>query len=259
MEGALRARPLSLAGEGQRMREQVQVLLNLRHLDDAVQRLRRRMVAGEADVQRKRLEADLVREVLAREKAKLKDAQSRGREADLEMRTFRERKEHFEKQLHDIKTNVQYDALLREIAAMEKKTGAWETVVLESMEEEEGAQRNIARVEQDYREKEGAAAAEIARFEGVRRQAGAEAQELNGRRASLIQELSGAVRDRYERLSGAKSDSVIVGVQDGSCGGCHYSLPPQTVNEVRKGERMVLCEACGRILVWTEDGAPAGQ
>ena len=65
----------------------------------------------------------------------------------------------------------------------------------------------------------------------------------------MIAKLKNAVRSKYERLLKSKGETAIVPVVDGSCGGCHYSLPPRVGAEVRRGDQMVLCEGCGRILV----------
>jgi predicted nucleic acid-binding Zn-ribbon protein len=46
-----------------------------------------------------------------------------------------------------------------------------------------------------------------------------------------------------------------VAVEKGACGGCFSSLPPQRVNEVRLVERLVLCDACSRILIWDEESS----
>jgi predicted nucleic acid-binding Zn-ribbon protein len=56
-------------------------------------------------------------------------------------------------------------------------------------------------------------------------------------------------------VAGAKHGIAVVPVVKGACGGCYASLPPQRVNEVRLGERVVLCDACSRILVWDEETA----
>ena len=42
---------------------------------------------------------------------------------------------------------------------------------------------------------------------------------------------------------------AVAGVLGGTCGGCHSSLPPQLVNEVKKRDRLHHCEFCGRFLV----------
>ncbi|MEZ5315017.1 MAG: zinc ribbon domain-containing protein [Chlamydiales bacterium] len=56
----------------------------------------------------------------------------------------------------------------------------------------------------------------------------------------------------YERLLKNKWDRVIVPIENRTCSGCHILLTPQHENLVRKGERIVFCEHCSRILYWQE-------
>ena len=93
------------------MRDSIDVLLKLRQLDETMHGLRTRIGARQADLQRKRMEADLLRQALTAERERLKDAQSRRREADMEVRTFRERKLGSEKRMNVVKTNEEFQAL----------------------------------------------------------------------------------------------------------------------------------------------------
>ena len=43
---------------------------------------------------------------------------------------------------------------------------------------------------------------------------------------------------------------AVVGIEQGACSGCGYQLPPQRIVEVQKAERIMVCEGCGRLLVW---------
>ncbi len=56
----------------------------------------------------------------------------------------------------------------------------------------------------------------------------------------------------YNRLRKGKSGIAISPVDKHklTCRGCYKQLPPQKVMEVRRGEKIILCESCGRILVW---------
>jgi len=42
--------------------------------------------------------------------------------------------------------------------------------------------------------------------------------------------------------------SGLAEVRDHKCMGCQVMLRPQTYNEVRNGEQLVVCESCQRIL-----------
>jgi hypothetical protein len=37
-----------------------------------------------------------------------------------------------------------------------------------------------------------------------------------------------------------------------ACGGCHKRFPPQRILEIREGDRLFMCDVCGRMLVWDE-------
>ncbi|KKL17766.1 hypothetical protein LCGC14_2482250 [marine sediment metagenome] len=41
-------------------------------------------------------------------------------------------------------------------------------------------------------------------------------------------------------------------MENRTCSGCHIALTAQHENSVRKGERLIFCEHCSRILFWQE-------
>ena len=62
----------------------------------------------------------------------------------------------------------------------------------------------------------------------------------------------------YTRLLNNKKDRVVVPLENRACSGCHIMLTAQHENLVRKGERLVFCEHCSRILFWQESEALEG-
>ena len=41
----------------------------------------------------------------------------------------------------------------------------------------------------------------------------------------------------------------------GACGGCFRNQPPQLLQDARRRDRLLVCEGCGRLLVWPPDAA----
>jgi predicted nucleic acid-binding Zn-ribbon protein len=66
------------------------------------------------------------------------------------------------------------------------------------------------------------------------------------------------VRSRYERISRGKAGLAVVAIKKGACGGCFSALPPQMVNEVKRNDRLITCEHCGRVLVWNNGQGEEG-
>lgn len=87
-------------------------------------------------------------------------------------------------------------------------------------------------------------------------------QKINEEGISLLKEREGLIKDAsseifkiYERLLKNKKDRVIVPIENRTCSGCHILLTPQAENLVRKGDRLVFCEHCSRVLYWPEQEA----
>jgi hypothetical protein len=72
-------------------------------------------------------------------------------------------------------------------------------------------------------------------------------------RECLLRKLSTAIRSRYERVVGGKGGMAVAAVKNRACGACFTNLPPQTINEIRKGLEVISCETCGRMLVWANE------
>ncbi len=235
------------------MRAQVEILQELRLLDAGIEALRGGLRAIEGDLQRSAAELALQREALDREKAKLSATQRRRREAEQEARVWGERRSQYQTQMNASRKNEEFQAFQRQIADAGARIRDWDDIALAAMEEEEAAQQSIARMETDVAGKGQAAGQERQRLERERAAAEDRIQALVARRADLVGRLDAAVRGRYERLKTVRGENVIVAVVGGSCGGCHYRLPPQVANLVRKGEELLFCEACGRMLVHAGD------
>jgi hypothetical protein len=80
----------------------------------------------------------------------------------------------------------------------------------------------------------------------------AEGKDLKAKRDHLIPTADPEIFKIYERLLGNKRDRVIVPIENRTCSGCHISLTAQHENLVRKGERLIFCEHCSRVLFWPE-------
>ena len=70
----------------------------------------------------------------------------------------------------------------------------------------------------------------------------------------VLPHISEKVRKQYRRVLDAKGDSGVANLKDDICQGCFSKVPPQISHEVRRNERIIRCENCGRILVYYTSG-----
>ncbi len=86
-----------------------------------------------------------------------------------------------------------------------------------------------------------------------------EGSQLKKQRDPLVKNADSEIFQIYERLLRNKKSRVVVPIENRSCSGCHILLTAQDENMVRKGERLVFCEHCSRILFWSESEIMEGR
>jgi predicted nucleic acid-binding Zn-ribbon protein len=146
----------------------------------------------------------------------------------------------------DVKTNDQYKALLHEIQFAEAEIRLNEDRILEVMVNVDAREKEVKAAEAELK----AETAEIEKEKEDARKVTAEDQkklsEWNAKRDALRQGISEDVLRQYERVAKFRG-SGLAEVRDHKCMGCQVMLRPQTYNEVRNGEKVMVCESCSRI------------
>ena len=56
----------------------------------------------------------------------------------------------------------------------------------------------------------------------------------------------------YERIIRSRTDRAVVPLRNGSCSGCYAEIPLQKIADIRKCDRLLTCDICGRILYYEE-------
>ena len=113
---------------------------------------------------------------------------------------------------------------------------------IEQLEQEVTALENQCSGEQELlTEALGAVDKEIKRIEGSKKS-------VFSKREKEASTLLAAHLKRYTMLLAKREGLAVVPVNDSVCQGCHMTLPPQQVNEVRRADKLNLCPTCQRIL-----------
>src|SRR5262250_2754584 len=147
----------------------------------------------------------------------------------------------------DVKTNAQYKALLHEVQFAEQEIRINEDRILEVMMNVEVREKDVKAAEAELK----AETAEIEKEKAEARRVTAEDEkkltEWNTKRDNLRQGISEDLLRHYERVMKFRG-SGLAEVRDHKCMGCQVMLRPQTYNEVRNAQTVVVCDSCQRIL-----------
>ncbi len=181
-----------------------------------------------------------------KEKVEAAEAQRREIEAELsdELSRIKER----QSKMMQVQTNREYQSLLKEIEDGKKSIKEKEEEVVRIMEASEANTKIMAEQESMIEDEKKALANESAKVKKL-------ADEIEGKKAKIVTKREKMAKDiktsalrKYDMLRTRRNGKAVVGVANGVCQGCFMSIPPQHFNDILKGDRILNCPTCQRIL-----------
>jgi hypothetical protein len=153
-------------------------------------------------------------------------------------------------QMLGAKTNEQYRAFQNEIEFCEKEIRAAEDHILELMGESEPLDKNVKAAELSLKQ-------EKVQVETEKQQAMARTAEdkkaldlIHQERAQIVARMNPNIYRTYERIRKGRHGVAMAEAVDGRCSACHMAMRLQFFQDLKKGDQVMNCESCSRILFY---------
>ena len=228
----------------------LKLVIRLQDIDNRLEELAREIATLPkhiADIEKKlqvherRLEAD---------RAALAANQKERRQCESDIQMQEQKISKLKDQMLQAKTNDQYRAFQNEIDFCQAAIRKSEDRILELMGESEPLDKNVKAAEAALKQEKAEVETEKQQARdrtAVDQKASAE---LQVERGSIAKDVSRSVLDRYERTRKSRKGIAIAEVVDGRCTACQMLLRPQFFQDLRKGNEVMTCESCLRILYY---------
>jgi predicted nucleic acid-binding Zn-ribbon protein len=228
----------------------IQHAIRLQILDDKITALTKEISALPKHVAEieKKLDGHLRR--LEHDKAALTANQKDRKRLEGEIQTHDQKISKLKGQMMEAKTNEQYRAFQHEIEFAGQEIRKAEDRILELMSEAEPLDKNVKAAEASLTDEKKHVEGE--KTEARQRTANdqKEIDSLKAERATIISQMTPAVASNYERIRKGRAGVAITEVVGGRCGRCNIVLRPQFLQDLKKGDAIMVCESCGRILYY---------
>jgi predicted nucleic acid-binding Zn-ribbon protein len=149
-----------------------------------------------------------------------------------------------------VKTNEQYKALQNEISYIETETRKAEDRILELMEQSEALDANVKKADGELKTEQKQVESEKARARQRTEVNQKELAEKRAERKSITEQLEPKFYTEYERVRKKTKNTPIADATDGRCSACQIALRPQFFQDLRRGDKVMYCESCGRLLTY---------
>ena len=187
---------------------------------------------------------------LEADRAALAANQSERKKCELDTKTQEQKISKLKDQMLSAKTNEVYRAFQNEIEFCEKEIRKAEDRILELMGEAEPLDKNVAAAEVALKAEKAHVEAEKATARERTAIDQKAATELKTQRAETVKDVTPAVYKRYTQIAKMRRGIGISEAIDGRCSMCHMVMRLQYFQDLKKGDQVLSCEACGRILYY---------
>lgn len=230
------------------MREDLQRLIEIQQLDDDINAEKSEQEALREDLDGKAGEVENAKTALNDHEEELLALKKEVDRKNLNIKEKDVAVENDRATLSRITSNREYKAILTQI----EKDRADLSVIEDELLEEMGRSDEVAgKVEEEktlVKDLESALAQKEEEVKGLIDSSDGRVAVLEEKRSAIAVGVDSELMGIYTRLTSRDDGKAVASADGGMCGGCNMTLTSQTISELIKGDEIIRCMTCGRIL-----------
>lgn len=171
--------------------------------------------------------------------------------ADNDVKDYEEKLKKYKTQQYKVRNNKEYDAITKEIEFAEetirtltKEFEDFENKMSIAKTELGELQTQLDALNEELKDKK-------KELSEVSKETEDEELKYKHEREKLLVRISKDNLYKYENIRSARGKAVVP-FRKHSCGGCGNRIPPQHIIEIRRDDKLYVCQHCGRIVVSDE-------
>ncbi len=233
--------------------KELEPLLMIQSIDIRFDEIKKEKEESPKEIEKLKKKLDLLSNAMEQDLSSIEELKKERRTVERELEEIEHKFQKSKSRLSDVKTNKEYQAVLKEIEELKNLIFEKEEAVIKCMEdieiqEEECADNNgnLRESQKEYKNKQEEFSQRIRDFHN-------EVKSFDEKRIQLCQNVDKNLLERYNRLRGNLRGRVVTQVINSICQGCNLGIPPQQYNELIKGGSIQSCPHCNRIIYWEDD------
>jgi len=233
-----------MSGPGAILREIHRLRRNAKDLKGKIELGPRQLKAQEDKVARQE-------QILKQAQEDLKHLKVASHEKEGSLKVADEQIKKYQKQLSDIMSKKEYDALKNELAHARDKGAKLEDQILEAMGQIEERAGQIPVLENNLKEARNQAEQFNREYQTRMADLARQLQEVLQQLADVEATLPEDIKSQYDRLTSLKGEDALALVEGRTCTSCYTEITPQSHNDLMRA-LFVICKNCGRMLYLAE-------
>jgi uncharacterized protein len=178
--------------------------------------------------------------------------QTRARNLELEIQSTSEKIRLTDQQLYSgkVRNPKELQEMQQEIQSLKNRTRELEDVLLETMLNVENAETTLSEKQADLQQLTGQAENDHQHLINEQKKLNSDIKLLQQKREGVLPPITPDSLKIYNSLRPRKNNQPIALLVNGSCSVCRVEQDMAVISEVRKGQKLIPCASCGRLLVY---------
>lgn len=237
------------------MLAELSTLLLLQEKDRAIDGIREELAAFEPELEQ--LEAALAAAKTQLEAAQhgITDAETRRAQLEEKVESFRQMQERRRQRLEWVRGAKEAATLMAELDLGRSVLAREEAEWLRSADRIQEAGTGAAEAERMFEELKAAQAPRREEITAKQAECGDRLAVVQAERSAVAKRLTKPTLVQYERIRRGRAPMALYPVHGDACGHCLTAVPMHRRQELRTGQKVVMCEACG-VMIYNAELVP---
>jgi predicted nucleic acid-binding Zn-ribbon protein len=232
------------------LREQLTYLIELQNLDLIIGRINNKKMELPQKIAQMDEEFRACSASLEESRKKFEELNKNHREKEEKHKRGIEARKKAVNRQSEVKTNKEYQAILKEIEMIEQRNSEIEDEIISSLEDIDSARIVLKEKEKDFEAYRLQYEKEKKKIEEESCQIDSALSKSQQKSNDLRKQVRSELQKKYETIKGARNGLAVVSVWKEVCGGCHMNIPPQLYIELQRSTELLSCPNCNRIIYW---------
>ena len=230
------------------MNEKLSLLIRLQECDSMLAGLSAKKNSLPEKLQKIDEEFQRFKESISQSAMRYEKLKTQREENELKVKKISEAMARSKEKLLDVKTNKEYQAMLKEIETAETSLGELESQIIILMEEMDELSAQVKQDQETLKQAEKNYLDDEKIIEEKLSSVDAESDEWNRKRLALQKNIPEDLLALYEKIRKRNQGVGVIPVWKAVCSGCHMNIPPQLYNELQRSSDLLSCPSCHRIM-----------
>jgi len=235
------------------LKQDIETLVKLQETESEIVRLKAVLFKVEKEKQKIGAQINTYAAALEENQKELETASKACKDISAEIQLVDDRIVKSNEKLRMVKTNKEYQLLLREVDDNKKRKDALETELIEYMDQKEKLEKIVEESEKEFQSLKDRIETEQEEIDQKTADDKQALDEYLENQKEIGKNLDPALMNRFARISKMNKGLAVINVKNEVCMGCFMNIPPQLFIDVQRGKTLISCPQCSRILYYENE------